>query len=166
MVQITVEYMILIPVLVLILFLFPFAVSSIMEPWVESRRTLELQGAASHLGSAIQQVYYSLNHTSIQAGTLTSKLDIPLFVDGYWFNGTATIRDTLNPALDPTQVLDIQLRIITLGISTNTSVTLGQNVVWNNSFFLSNATSGVHAPILTAEKLSNGTVRLFFGVVN
>jgi len=155
--------MILIPVLILILFLFPFAVTAIMQPWVDTRRTLELQEVASHLSSAIQQVYFSLNHSSIQAGKLTSTLDIPLFIEGYWFNGTATLRPALNPQEDASQVLDIRLRINMLDLSINSSVTLGQNVEWQNSYFLSNSTYGVHVPQLAAQKMTDGTVRLAFG---
>ena len=155
--------MILIPSLILIIFLFPIVTSSTMERWAESRQTLELQEAVSHLGSSVQQVYYSLNHSSIQAGTLTSSLGIPLFIESYWFNGTATMRTVLDASLNPSKVLDVKLKIIMLDISVNTSVTLGQNVEWGNSFFQSNSTHGIHASVLTAEKFSNGTVKLSFG---
>jgi hypothetical protein len=159
MVQITIEYMILIPVLILILFLFPIAVTSIMGTWVDSRRTLELQEAASHLGSSIQQVYLSLNHTSIQTGTLSGVLDIPRFIEGYSFKGNASLRAVLDPALDPTRVLDITLKYVGLGISSTTSVTLGQNVEWVSSAFYSNSSDAS----LYAQKLADGTVRLSFG---
>jgi hypothetical protein len=151
MVQITIEYMILIPVLILILFLFPIAVTSIMGTWVDSRRTLELQEAASHLGSSIQQVYLSLNHTSI--------LEIPNFIEGYVFKGNASLRTAIDPVLDPTRVLDITLKYIGLGITATTSVTLGQNVEWQESTFHSNSTNAC----LNAQKLPDGTILLSFG---
>jgi hypothetical protein len=157
MVQITIEYMILIPVLILILFLFPIAVTSIMGTWVDSRRALELKEAASHLGSTIQQVYLSLNHTSIQAGTLQGVLEIPRFIEGYVFKGNASLRP-YNSQLD-NRILDITLKYVGLGITTTTSVTLGQNVEWLPSTFSSNSTNSC----LNAQKLPDGYIQLSFG---
>jgi hypothetical protein len=161
MVQITIEYMILVPVLILILFLFPIAVTSIMGTWVDSRRSLELREAASHLGSSIQQVYLSLNHTSIQAGTLQGVIDVPRFIEGYVFKGNASLRTAVDPVLDPTRILDITLKYIGLGITATTSITLGQNVEWLPSTFSSNSTNAC----LNAQKLLDGTIRLSFGDV-
>jgi hypothetical protein len=161
MVQVTIEYMILIPVLILILFMFPIAVSAIMDTWVVSRRTLELKEAASHLGSSIQQVYMSLNHTSIQAGNLSGALDIPEFIEGHVYRGNASFRYVLDPALDPTQVLEITLAFVDMKISVDTSVTLGQNVEWVNTIFLSNSTNAC----LAAQKLPDGNVKLAFGAM-
>lgn len=157
--QVTIEYMILIPVLVLQLFLFPLTVGWFMNTWVDSRRSLELQGAASHLGSSIQQVYFSLNHTTIQAGTLTNTLNIPPFIEGYAYTGNAALRTALDPVFNSSKVLDITLKFVGLELSTTTSVTLGQNIEWNPSSFMSNST---HACV-TAEKYPDGTIRLSFG---
>jgi hypothetical protein len=160
MVQITIEYMILIPVLILQLFLFPFVVTTVMNTWADSRRTLELQEIAGHLGSSIQQVYFSLNHTTIQATSpLTSKLDIPLFIENYVYTGNATLRTVQDPDLESTQVLDVTLKYVGLGISATTSVTLGQNVEWKTSKFTSNSTQAC----ITAVKFSNETIQLYFG---
>ena len=161
MVQITIEYMILIPVLILQLFLFPFVVSTVMNTWADSRRTLELQEIAGHLRSSMQQVYFSLNHTSIQATSpLTSKLEIPPFIEGYAYKGNATLRTVQDPDLVSTQVLDITLKYVGLGLSVATSVTLGQNVEWKNSTFMSNSTQAC----ITAVKYPNETIQLYFGI--
>jgi hypothetical protein len=43
-------------------------------------------------------------------------------------------------------------------IETTTTVTLGQNVLWSDSIFVSNSTDAS----IAAEKMSNGTIVMFF----
>ncbi len=154
--QITIEYMIMIPMLIMQIFLFPLTAGWIMSTWTDSRQTLALQEAGSHLGSYIHQVYSALNHKSIN-GNVTNRLEIPSFIEGYAYTGNATLR-----ASDSSQVLDITLRFVGSRISSTTSVTLGENVEWQPSTFVSNSTNA-H---LSAEKYWNGTqhvIRLSFG---
>jgi hypothetical protein len=156
--QITIEYMIMIPILIMQIFLFPLTAGWIMTTWVDSRQTLALQEAASHLGSSIHQVYSALNHESISNGTVRSKLEIPSFIEGYAYTGNATLR-ALDSVPNSSQVLDITLRFMGGHILSTTSVTLGENVAWDqNSKFMSNST---HAS-LVAEKMSNGTILMYF----
>lgn len=158
--QVTIEYMILIPVLILQIFLFPYAVGLVMNTWVDSRRSLALEEAASHIGSSIQQVYFSLNHTTIQAGRLDNVLDIQPFIEGYAYTGNATLRTVLDPVFDSSQVLEITLKFQGLGLSATTSVTMGGNVEWVPSTLLSNNST---QRCVTAEKYSNQTIRFYFG---
>jgi hypothetical protein len=161
LVQITIEYMIMIPILIMQIFLFPLTAGWIMNTWVDSRQTLALQETASHLGSSIQQVYSALNHESISAGTVTNRLEVPPFIEGYAYTGNATLR-ALDPAPNSSQVLDITLRLMGGRIESTTSVTLGQNVEWQPSTFMSNSTDAS----IKAAKYLNGTesvIRLSFG---
>jgi hypothetical protein len=157
LVQITIEYMIMIPILIMQIFLFPLTAGWIMTMWVDSRQTLALQETASHLGSSIQQVYSALNHESISAGTVTNRLEVPPFIEDYAYTGNATLR-ALGPVSNSSQVLDITLRFKGGHIEATTSVTLGQNVVWQNSTFVSNSTDAS----LIATKMPNGTILLYF----
>jgi hypothetical protein len=158
LVQITIEYMIMIPILIMQIFLFPLTAGWIMTMWVDSRQTLALQEAASHLGSSIQQVYSALNHESISAGNVTNRLEVPPFIEGYAYTGNASLR-ALDPAPNSSQVLDITLRFMGSRIEAKTSITLGSNVEWDqNSAFMSNST---HASLI-AGKMSNGTILLYF----
>jgi len=158
--QIAVEYMIMIPILILQIFLFPFTAGLIMNGWVDSRRTLALHEIGSHMGSSIQQLYSSLNHETITAGVVTNKLDTPPFIEGYPYEGTATLRTTLDPALNSSRVLDITLTLMGTRIEATASVTLGLNVQWVNSTFQSNSTTAG----ITAQKQLNGTIQLSFGI--
>jgi hypothetical protein len=148
----------MVPLLILQIFLFPFAASVAMNSWVDSRRTLALQETASHLGSSIQQTYLSLNYTTISAGDVTNKLDVPPFIEGYAYTGTATLRTVTDPA-PGSKVLELTLTFKGVEISTTTTVTLGQNVEWKDSTFMSNSTTAC----LQAEKYSNRTIKLSFG---
>lgn len=154
----TIEYMIMIPVLILQIFLFPLTASWLMDIWVDSRRTLALQEIASHLGSSIQQVYFTLNHDSISAGTVIQKVDIPRFIENYPYIGNATLKTVLESSLNSSKVLEITLKLRTVGTTVTTSVILGQNVMWQESTFVSNSTNAC----IRAEKFVNGTICLSF----
>jgi hypothetical protein len=156
LVQITIEYMIMIPMLILQIFLFPLTAGWIMNTWTDSRQTLALQETAGHLSSSVHQVHSALSHDSISAGTVTNRLEIPPFIEGYAYNGSASMRDS---APNASQILDITLTFLGGRIEASASVTLGQNVTWHaDSEFVSNST---HASLI-AEKLQNGTISMYF----
>jgi hypothetical protein len=157
MVQITIEYMIMIPILIMQIFLFPLTAGWIMNTWVDSRQTLALQETASHVGSTIQQVYSALNHESIATCTVNVSLPVTPFIEGYAYRGNASLREDI--ALNSSQILDITLRFMGGSIETTASVTLGSNVLWDsNSEFMSNSTYAS----LNADKMQDGTILLFF----
>jgi hypothetical protein len=160
MAHITIEYIILLPVLLLQIFLFPLSANWLMNVWVDSRRTLALQEVASHIGSSIQQVYFALNHTSISAGTVVKqKVDVPPYIEDYPYIGNASLKTVLEPPLNSSKVLEITLSLKAFGITAETSVILGQNFDWSESTFVSNSANAS----IKAEKLANGIIRLSFG---
>lgn len=154
--QITIEYMIMIPMMILQIFLFPLTATWIMTTWEDSRQTLALQEATSYVGSSVHQVYSTLNHDSIAAGAVTNKLDIPSFIEGYPYKGNASLRVS---SANASQILDITLRFMGNTITTATMVTLGEKVLWDaDSEFMSNSTFAS----LVAEKMANGTILMYF----
>ncbi len=153
MVQITIEYMILTPVLIMLIFLLPFMANALMQPYVSSRQTLELQNVASHLGSTIQQVYFSLNHDTVDAGNVSSNMDIPPLIETYSYTVNCTSRVALDSGA---LIVDLKVKLSGSGATSNSSVTLGKNAVWTNSFFWSNSATAC----IMASKLSNDTIRL------
>jgi hypothetical protein len=153
--QITIEYMIMVPMLILQIFLFPMTASWIMNNWVDSRQTLALEETASHLGSSIQQVYSALNHDSISTGTVRSSLAISPFIEGYAYTGNASLRAA---EANSSQFLDLTLRFMGGTIEATTSITLGSNVNWDaDSEFMSNSTNAN----LVAVKMSNDTILMY-----
>ena len=158
MAHITIEYVIMVPMLILQIFLFPLTASWLMNIWVDSRRTLALQDVASHLGSTIQQLYFSLNHETISAGTATYSPGLPPFIEDYNYIGNATLRK-VSESTDSSKVLKITLTLAKTKITVTTLVILGPNVLWQPSVFVSNSTNA----LVNAEKLWDGTIRLYFG---
>jgi len=157
--EVTLEYLILIPVLILQIFLFPMFVNVVMNHYVDEQRTLALQETASYLGSSIQQIYLSLNHTSILGCTLKSSLSSQPFVDGYVYTGNATLNAVSDSEFGSSQVLGVTLNLVGQGLSNTASVTLGQNVQWINSTFTSDSASAC----IIAQKFPNQTIQLSFG---
>jgi hypothetical protein len=156
--HITIEYVIMVPVLILQIFLFPLTAGWLMNIWVDSRRTLALQETASHLGSTIQQIYFSLNHATISAGTAMQKSEVPPFIENYPYIGNAILR-AVSGQSNSSKVLELTLKLKIVGTTVTTSVILGQNVVWQESTFISNSTNAC----IKAEKFANETISLSFG---
>jgi len=157
--HVTVEYMILIPVLILQIFLFPMLVGAEMSQWTGDRQSIELQQTASYIGSSIQQIYLSLNHTSILSCTLTNNLNCKPTIEGHNYNGNASLQMITDSESGSSQLLSITLSLVGTDISTSTSVTLGQNVAWINSTFASNPPTAC----IIAQKLPNQTIQLSLG---
>lgn len=150
--HVAIEYVIMVPVLILQIFLFPLATNWLMNRWTDYRQTLTLQDAASHLGSTIQQLYFTLNEGEILAGAVTLKSPVPPLIENYPYTGNATLKTALDPTLNSSKILEITLKLHTLGITAQTSVILGQNVQWQNSTFVSNSLNAG----IRAEKIGSG----------
>lgn len=157
MAHVTIEYVIMIPLLLLQVFLFPLTASWLMDIWVNSRRTLALQDAASHLASTLQQLYLTLNHVTVPSEKVTYSPELPQLIEDFPYKANATLRTVLNPDLNSTKALELMVRLMGTSNKVTTTVLLGPNVEWQESVFVSNST---HAS-LTAEKF-NGTISLRF----
>jgi hypothetical protein len=148
--------MILIPLLILQIFLLPYAASAMMSYWTTSSETITLQDAASHLGSSIQQFYLFVNNPALSSTTVTNNLGVPAYINGNPYIGKAS----LAPVSGSEQALNLTLSLIGSSISAYSIVDLGQNAQWNPSdtTFMSNAPNAC----VNALKYSNGTILLYF----
>jgi hypothetical protein len=158
MTHVTIEYVIMLPILILQIFLFPLAAGLIMNIWVDSRQTLALEETMSHLGSTIQQLYFSLNHETISAGKATYSPGLPPLIEDYLYSGNGTLH-TVTQAGNSTKILNLQFRLLRTSIVVTSSVVLGPNAGWKPSTFMSNST---HA-VISANKMVNGTIVMWFG---
>lgn len=160
--HITMEYLILLPVLVLQIFLFPMTAGWLMNIWVTSRQTLAIQDVTSHMASVIEQLYFSINHPTISAGEATYALGLPVAIEGNVYTGTGHLQSVSQPGYS-TNILTVTISLSKTTITATSSVVLGPNASWQTSTFMSNST---HACV-SANKLSyvNGTtaVILWFG---
>lgn len=151
--------MIMVPILIVQIILFPYATSVIMTNWTDSRRVLALNESASTLGSSIQQLYSSLNHTTIKAGNVVNALSLPPFLEGYSYTAEGTLRSVSDTGESASKILEITLSIQGLRVSTTTTVTLGESAEWvSGSIFASNSTN----PGISAQKFANDTIKLSF----
>ncbi|MEM2937186.1 MAG: hypothetical protein QXJ63_01405 [Candidatus Bathyarchaeia archaeon] len=158
MAHITIEYVIMLPILIMQIILFPLTASWLMNVWVDSRRNLALEEVASHLGSTIQQMYFTLNHATVSEVTFIQKPDVPPFIEGISYIGTATLKTVLDPALNSSKILELTLRLRDTGMIVTTTVLLGPNAVWKESIFISNSPNAY----INATK-KDGTIYLQFG---
>jgi hypothetical protein len=158
MVNITIEYVILLPVLVLQIFLFPLAVGWLMNIWVTSRQTLALQNTTSHMASVIEQLYFSINHPSISTGEATYSLGLPVSIESLIYTGTGNLQK-VNQSANSTKILTLAFALSSTTLTATSSVVLGPSASWKPSTFMSNST---HACV-SADKLINGTIILWFG---
>lgn len=137
--HITIEYVIFVPILILQIFLFPLAASISMNIWINSRRELLLETVASRLASSIQQLYFSLNHKSVPAGTVTYDPDVPEYIDNHPYIAEGELLPLAGS--ESNKRLNITLTLIGLDVKVEASATLGPNVSWDeDSLFLSNST--------------------------
>jgi hypothetical protein len=154
--SITIEYMIMVPVLILQIFLFPLTASVIMNTYVDSRMTLELQETAGLTGSSIQQLYYTINHASVPNGTMKITLDTPPLIEGHAYTTTLS---HLTQSETSSQIMNITLELIGTKDQASTLVTLGQNVDWNENLAFN---STAHSLSILANKTSD-SIWLSFG---
>lgn len=152
--HVSMEYAIMVPVLLMQVILIPLAAGWMMDVWVVRRRETALQDVASHMGTAMQQLYFSLNSEDVAAGITIHSPRVPPFIESIPYVITASDRKVGNST-----IFDLHLALIGTGTTTNSRVTLGPNALWKQSTYLSNATS----PSISVEKSSNGTLDFSFG---
>jgi len=139
----------MIPVLIMQIFIFPIVATAIMNTWIDSRINLQLQEITGHLGSSIQQMYYTMNHASVSSGSLTIELDIPSsIVDGNnYYHYNITLQHALgseNPE-NHVQVMNLTLNFVNTQGEASTLITLGENAYWNDITLNRNSISFINA---------------------
>jgi hypothetical protein len=149
------EYVIMVPVLLMQVILVPMATVWMIDVWVDQRKETALQDVASHLGSTIQQLYLSLNREEAGAGTVTQVSNVPPFIESIPYVVDASDRRVENGT-----IIDLHLALIATSITAFTRVTLGSNVLLGpQRTFISNSTNAC----IMVEKFSNGTLSFSFG---
>jgi hypothetical protein len=156
MTQITIEYMIMIPVLILQIFIFPLTTTVIMDTWTNSRQTLELQETAGHLSSTVQQLYYTINHASIANGSMKINLNTPTLIENRAY--TTTLQHVAQTD-SSCAIMKITMTLIGTKSTASTIVTLGNNTNWTENLAFNSTT---HNLSITANKTANN-IWLSFG---
>jgi hypothetical protein len=154
--HITIEYMIMIPVLVMQIFLFPYAAAVIMGTYEDSLITMELQTTAGHMSSSIQQLYYTISHGSYSNGFTKINLDVPRLIQGRAYTTTLSHVTSTETSY---QLMNVTLKIIGGTEQTSNLVTLGPNVNWQENLAFN---STAHSLSLAANKTAN-SIWISFG---
>jgi len=152
--HVSMEYAIMVPILLVQVILIPMAAGWMMDVWVVRRRETALQDVASHVGSTIQQLYFSLDREEVFAGITTQAANVPPFIESIPYVITAS--DT---KVENSTFIDLYLTLMGIGTTATSRVTLGPNVSWEQSTFVSNSTNAC----IQVEKFSNGTLSFSFG---
>jgi hypothetical protein len=155
-VNITIEYVILIPLLFTQVIVFPLVANTIASSWQESQRYASLQETADHLASSVQQLYLTLNREEVLAGNITHTLRIPETIDSYPYTVSGSLSSPLDP--DSNRILTLTLAIEG-GSSVKAAAVMGSNVNWDEESALQRNSD----PLLRIQKFSNGTMALGFG---
>ena len=154
--------MIMLPMLIMQIFLFPLTASWLMNTWIDSRRNLALQDIAGQLASTIQQLYFSLNHATMPAGKASYAPGLPPFIEDLNYLASGTLRTVLATGAEYTKVIDLVVWLATTKNSVTTTVVLGYNVAWNSSLFLSNSTRASVTAQKTVSVNGTSTITMWF----
>lgn len=155
--HVAIEVVIMAPLLVVQLFVFPFVATSLTSKWADASREVTLQEAASQMASTIQQLYLSLNRIEISEGNITYVLNMPKEIASHPYTAKGSLRTTLQPA---STILFLNLTLDNTGNTATAQASLGPNAEWDGgSTFHSlspNTTVIVH-------KSEDGTLQFSFG---
>jgi hypothetical protein len=155
--SVAIEYVILIPLLFTQVIVFPFVASTMVSSWQDSQRDVELQDAADHLASTIQQLYLTINNEDILAGTVTQASTLPVTVSSYPYTATGSLSSPSDP--DSTRILTVTLTLEELGNTATAAAVLGPNVQCTQSTLRSNSADAS----IDVQKFSNSTLVFSFG---
>jgi len=144
--HVSIEYMIMVPVLILQIFLFPYVANVIMSVWENDRLDLQLEDIAANLGSSVQQLYYTMNREMISSGSLTIQLYTPPRIVCSSGNYSYTI-DIRNASAHSgyAQIMNITVSLFEGERTAFTLVTLGENADWDDASYISDHVSIVNA---------------------
>ena len=155
--NVTIEYVILIPLLFTQVIVFPMVASIITSSWQESQRNAALQEVADHLASTVQQLYLTVNQEEILASTITQALRIPATIDSYPYTAMGSLSNPSDP--NSTRILTLTLTMEDGNMVTAVAV-MGPTVIWTEESILQSNSANTSLEI---QKFSNRTIVFSFG---
>jgi hypothetical protein len=151
----SIEYAIMLPILIVQVILIPVSASWMIDGWTTRRREISLQDVASHLATTIQQLYFSLDSEDVTAGITTQAANVPAHVEFIPYRIQAT-----DSKFENTTTIHLNLTLIGTSVKSIDRIILGPNASWEEgSVFQSNSTN----PRIEVEKFDNGTLQFSFG---
>ena len=154
--SVTIEYVILIPLLFTQVIVFPLVASTMTSNWQSSQRNIELQDAGNHLASTIQQLYMTINGEDILAGNITQDFILPVTIGSYPYTVTGSLSSLSE---NSTRILSVTLTLDDVDNTATAVAVLGPNVSWTDSTLRSTSTDAY----IMVQKFSNDTLAFSFG---
>jgi hypothetical protein len=155
--HVAIEAVILAPLLILQVLVFPLVASTMTSYWADNSRQVALQETANQLAGVIQQLSLSLNRSEVLAGTVTVASTLPKEVASYPYSATGSLQTSLGS--NSSKILTLHVTLRRIGTTTTATVALGSNVLWNQtSVFYSDSSSAA----IQVQKLVDGTLRFSF----
>lgn len=148
--HVVVEHIILIPLMIVLVVIFPVSANYVAVSYANQQREVMADGAMNQVTSTLQQLSYSLSQTEIQPCNITMTEPLPRMIDSYTYN--------LSASMSLPQQVTLQLTLPGLNFQTNKTMTLTSNIQWLNSEYCSRLPDAR----LLIEKLSNGTIIFSF----
>jgi hypothetical protein len=156
LVSVTIEYVIMIPLLFTQVILFPLVASTMTSNWQNSQRNIELQATADHMASTIQQLYLTINSQDVLTGSVTQASTLPTTVASYPYTATGSLSDPPDPGA--TKILTVTLTLDDVGNTVMAKAILGPNVQWTESTFRSTSADAS----INIQKLNDADYTLVF----
>lgn len=145
-----VEHIMLLPLMMMALVLFPIAANSVVINYINQQHVIIAQSAMDQIVSTVQQLYYSLNQENIMPCNVTMTKLLPQKIGSYIYDVSATT--------NPDNELTLSLYMSSLNIHVDKTITLNPNTLWNNSQFHSILPTAA----ITVEKKMNGMLLFSF----
>lgn len=151
----SIEYAIMLPILIMQVILIPVATGWMIDNWTTRRREISLQDIASHMATIIQQLYFSLDSKDVTAGITTQATNMPSHVESIPYKILAS-----DSKFENTTTIHLNLTLIGTSVNSLDQIILGPNAFWEEgSVFMSNSIDA-HIEV---EKYINGTLQFSFG---
>jgi hypothetical protein len=136
--HVAVEAVILAPLLVIQILLFPLVANAISSNWANATRDIMLNETGSQIASTIQQLYLSLNRPEVSTGNITQASTFPIEIDAQAYTVTGLLRNSSSPGSG--KILFLNLTLQKLGNKAMVQTPLGPNVLWDEgSLFYSSS---------------------------
>jgi hypothetical protein len=154
---VAIEAVILAPVLVIQVILFPFVADSLASNWANATRDVTIKELASQMATTIQQLYLSLNRPEVSAGNITQASTFPKEISGRPYEAKGFLQDSFQFGFGKVLSLNITLQDLRNTVVVQTP--LGLNVLWKEeSIFTSSSTDAS----IRVQKFVNGTLLFSF----
>jgi len=158
--HVAIEAVIMIPLLMAQILLFPLVANTMTTYWQNASREITLQEVASQMGSTIQQLYLYLDRMEVSTGPepITYASTFPTTIASHNYTARGSLRTSMD--LNSSKILLLTLTLQDVGNTVTVQVSLGPNVLWNEeSIFYSYSPNAS----IKVQKKTDRTLEFSFG---